>query len=701
MGNLSSVGPARTLCGSILMQIITDHPPPVSRDLLVSCRGDVARSIAARDRSERVRRGEVDSPDGSVDPADYSSPASSDGSSGQPPSLQLMRPGGTTQRPSRKRRASEPGGVDTRHTVVVTHAHDGEDGETLLSFAAASSSCADGIGRGPGRRQDAISAGGGGDSAFRRSPSPGARPAKRRAAAGVQGARQGPMPSVQSTSTLRDAVGLSSSESSSSSGPSSRTSSDVEVLPQHNSSSSSFTAPGGVLMYLPGMPGAGEARKLMERQIAARTAASALAAAAPPAAAAAPSGACASAGAQASSSSAPAAPVDARGDGRGSSHSYDEGASERGPGRGSRRQLRQRRSRNGDLDDAPPARTEQQAHDDVGDGVGDNGGVENDVDQDDDDDDGGEGDDMDGYGELADAATLLSGARSGAGRGGGGSSCASEGSSAAAGGGGSASRGGGSGGGIKGKMDREERSRADAFADAVKTGRLAVRRGDLAASLQAYVNPSRPREFFEKLVSRRRLNIVLGPYLSGRMPRVRAAGATGGFAAGSKAGGGGYRAGAASLSTSGRSIDSDAQPLMLQRAYAPQQPPHQQLQPGVGGATFAPGMAPAGLQPLQQGLSVHAMHVYPNALPLQAPAVLPLAHAGAASYLPPAGHAAMLMGRMGRVVPAAPPNLGASVGSGMQQGGVLGVTAGAQGYQLPVGTAALPMRFDHAASLTV
>lgn len=53
------------------------------------------------------------------------------------------------------------------------------------------------------------------------------------------------------------------------------------------------------------------------------------------------------------------------------------------------------------------------------------------------------------------------------------------------------------------------------------SGSLIVARGDLARALQDYVNPTRPREFYEKLVSRRGMNQDFTHLLAPRRPRKR------------------------------------------------------------------------------------------------------------------------------------------------------------------------------------
>lgn len=76
---------------------------------------------------------------------------------------------------------------------------------------------------------------------------------------------------------------------------------------------------------------------------------------------------------------------------------------------------------------------------------------------------------------------------------------------------------------VKGRMSPAERGRVTEFVASVLDGRLRVRKGDLARELREFINPMRPPEFFEKLVSRRRLNdvlaAVLGPKVSRRARR--------------------------------------------------------------------------------------------------------------------------------------------------------------------------------------
>lgn len=73
----------------------------------------------------------------------------------------------------------------------------------------------------------------------------------------------------------------------------------------------------------------------------------------------------------------------------------------------------------------------------------------------------------------------------------------------------------------KGKLEEWEKQRVDAMVTKVKQGSMPVARGDLARALQLYVNPYRQRDFYEKLVSRRRLNAVLSPFLGPKVKRAR------------------------------------------------------------------------------------------------------------------------------------------------------------------------------------
>lgn len=59
------------------------------------------------------------------------------------------------------------------------------------------------------------------------------------------------------------------------------------------------------------------------------------------------------------------------------------------------------------------------------------------------------------------------------------------------------------------------------FIARLTSGSLIVARGDLARALQDYVNPTRPREFYEKLVSRRGMNQDFTHLLAPRRPRKR------------------------------------------------------------------------------------------------------------------------------------------------------------------------------------
>jgi hypothetical protein len=87
---------------------------------------------------------------------------------------------------------------------------------------------------------------------------------------------------------------------------------------------------------------------------------------------------------------------------------------------------------------------------------------------------------------------------------------------------------------VKGRMSPEERARVDQFMVDVGTGVLRVRKGDLARQLRECVNPLRPPEFFEKLVSRRQMNKrfdgILGPKAARRMTRSIESGSPPGLA---------------------------------------------------------------------------------------------------------------------------------------------------------------------------
>jgi len=58
-----------------------------------------------------------------------------------------------------------------------------------------------------------------------------------------------------------------------------------------------------------------------------------------------------------------------------------------------------------------------------------------------------------------------------------------------------------------------------AFVEAVIAKRFLVARGELSRDLRSAVNTARPKEFYEKLVSRRKLNQSLGPILQPRRMR--------------------------------------------------------------------------------------------------------------------------------------------------------------------------------------
>jgi len=68
-------------------------------------------------------------------------------------------------------------------------------------------------------------------------------------------------------------------------------------------------------------------------------------------------------------------------------------------------------------------------------------------------------------------------------------------------------------------MSPGEKARVDQFMIDVESGALRVRRGELARQLREYVNPDRPPEFFEKLVSRRQMNKRFGKILGPKAPR--------------------------------------------------------------------------------------------------------------------------------------------------------------------------------------
>jgi len=83
---------------------------------------------------------------------------------------------------------------------------------------------------------------------------------------------------------------------------------------------------------------------------------------------------------------------------------------------------------------------------------------------------------------------------------------------------------------IKGRMSEAELRAVDGFVERVETAQMRVRKGDLAREIRQFVNPGRPPEFFEKLVSRRSLNDrlakVLAPRASRKAKREAAAGVT-------------------------------------------------------------------------------------------------------------------------------------------------------------------------------
>ncbi|KAA0166721.1 hypothetical protein FNF27_07460 [Cafeteria roenbergensis] len=78
---------------------------------------------------------------------------------------------------------------------------------------------------------------------------------------------------------------------------------------------------------------------------------------------------------------------------------------------------------------------------------------------------------------------------------------------------------------VKGKLQAWERQLTVLFAQGVVGGRISVCRGELARDLRAAVNPSRTKEFFEKLVSRRGFNQRLQDFLAPR--RIRGMSALG------------------------------------------------------------------------------------------------------------------------------------------------------------------------------
>ncbi len=72
---------------------------------------------------------------------------------------------------------------------------------------------------------------------------------------------------------------------------------------------------------------------------------------------------------------------------------------------------------------------------------------------------------------------------------------------------------------VKGKMEGWERVKVNEFVDAVKARHIIVSRGELARELRSFVNMARPQLFYEKLISRKRLNQELGPLLAPRRHR--------------------------------------------------------------------------------------------------------------------------------------------------------------------------------------
>lgn len=73
---------------------------------------------------------------------------------------------------------------------------------------------------------------------------------------------------------------------------------------------------------------------------------------------------------------------------------------------------------------------------------------------------------------------------------------------------------------VKGKLQAWERSLVTAFMDSVASGAIHVARGELARDVRAAINMARPKEFFEKLVSRRQMNQRLGGFLRPRRMRT-------------------------------------------------------------------------------------------------------------------------------------------------------------------------------------
>jgi len=72
---------------------------------------------------------------------------------------------------------------------------------------------------------------------------------------------------------------------------------------------------------------------------------------------------------------------------------------------------------------------------------------------------------------------------------------------------------------VKGKMEGWERLKVNEFVDSVRARHIIVSRGELARELRSFVNMARPQLFYEKLISRKRLNQELGPLLAPRRHR--------------------------------------------------------------------------------------------------------------------------------------------------------------------------------------
>ena len=67
---------------------------------------------------------------------------------------------------------------------------------------------------------------------------------------------------------------------------------------------------------------------------------------------------------------------------------------------------------------------------------------------------------------------------------------------------------------LRGKMSNEEKERVESLLQSIENGTVIIQKGELAKTLQAAVNPERPVGFYEKLVSRRNLNSILGSLLT-------------------------------------------------------------------------------------------------------------------------------------------------------------------------------------------